>query len=227
MFYGVINEGYIFDSKDIKYNVEEFEQCKVKTLFVTGHSGSGKSTEAHKYEKELGVTCYELDDIGNNYIFSDENLKEYGQEFYDWFMGPGKKYRIEPEVDENGNNTRTEPNNVDFDLVEACTSFIKYILSKNARCIVEGISIFMALDEKRLPIEVFENSALIIKGTSGIKSVYRSTKRDADWNNSKTPDDKVKGKEIFKYVISKVKYMLHDEGVLREMRKKYKKKDKK
>lgn len=224
MFYGVVNEGYIFDSKDIKYQVNEFKEGKVKTLFVTGHSGSGKSTEGHKYEKELGVTCYELDDIGNNYIYSDENLKEYGQELYDWFMGPGKKYRVEPEVDENGNNTRKEPNDVDFDLVEACTSFIKYILSKNARCIVEGISIFMALDEKRLPIEAFEKSALIIKGTSGIKSIYRSTKRDVEWNNSKYPDDQIKGKELFKYVVSKVKYMLHDEGVLREMRKKYKKK---
>ena len=223
MFYGVIQEGYVFDNKDIEYQVEEFKQGKVKTLFITGHSGSGKSTLGHKYEKELGITCYELDDIGYNYIYSDENLKEYGPELYDWFMGPGKKYRIEPKVDENGNNI--EPSIIDINTVEAGTSFIKYILSKNARCIVEGISIFMALDEKRLPIEAFEKSALIIKGTSGIKSVYRSTKRDVEWNNAKTPDDKVKGKEIFKYVISKVKYMLHDESILREMRKKYKKKE--
>ena len=82
MFYGVIHEGYIFDSKDIKYQVEEFEQGKVKTLFVTGHSGSGKSTLGHKYEKELGITCYELDDIRANYNFTDDQLKEYGKEIY-------------------------------------------------------------------------------------------------------------------------------------------------
>ena len=40
-FYGnYFNEGYVFDSKTIKYQVEEFESCKVKTLFVTGMSGS-------------------------------------------------------------------------------------------------------------------------------------------------------------------------------------------
>ena len=37
----VIKEGYIFDSKNIEYQVEEFKQGKVKTLFVTGMSGSG------------------------------------------------------------------------------------------------------------------------------------------------------------------------------------------
>jgi ABC-type oligopeptide transport system ATPase subunit len=217
MFYGVINEGYIFDSKDIKYQVEEFEQGKVKTLFVTGHSGSGKSTLGHKYEKELGINCYELDDIGWNNGFTDEQLKEYGPEIYDWFNGPGKKYRLEVKKDAKG----------DWDLIDASVDFIKYILSKNARCIVEGIEIFMAIDEGKLKIEQFENSAMVIKGTSGIKSVYRSTKRDVKEDKENNPDDPLTGKQLFKYVVSKVKYMLHDEGVLREMRKRYKKKDKK
>lgn len=79
----IVREGYIFDSKNIEYQVDEFKQGKVKTLFVTGMSGSGKSTLAHKLEKELGINCYELDDIGTNYNFSDDNLKEYGQEIYD------------------------------------------------------------------------------------------------------------------------------------------------
>ena len=76
MFYGIINEGYVFDNKDIEYQVEEFKQGKVKTLFITGHCGSGKSTLGHKYEKELGITCYELDDIGWNYKLTDEQLKK-------------------------------------------------------------------------------------------------------------------------------------------------------
>jgi len=213
MFYGVINEGYIFDSKDIKYQVEEFEQGKVKTLFVTGHSGSGKSTLGHKYEKELGINCYELDDIGWNNGFTDEQLKEYGPEIYDWFNGPGKKYRLEVKKDAKG----------DWDLIDASVDFIKYILSKNARCIVEGIEIFMAIDEGKLKIEQFKNSSIIIKGTSGFKSVYRSTKRDVKEDKEKNADDPLSGKQLFKYVVSKVKYMLHDEGVLREMRKRYKK----
>ena len=225
MFYGVVHEGYLLSEKDVNYQVEEFKQGKVRTLFVTGHSGSGKSTLAHKYEKELGINCYELDDIGWNQNFTDENLKEYGPEIYNWFMGPGKKYRIEPGTKIDA--TKDAPKNVvQWDLITASADFIKYILSKNTRCIVEGIEIFMALDEGKLKIEQFENSAMIIKGTSGIKSVYRSTKRDVEDDKKDNPDDPLKGTQLFKYVVSKVKYMLHDEGVLREMRKKYKKKDK-
>ena len=218
MFYGVVHEGYILSEKDVKYQVDEFIEGKVKTLFITGHSGSGKSTLAHKYEKELGITCYMLDDIGWNDGFTDDQLKEYGKELYDWFKGPGKKYRIQPGTKEK--NEELEKNVVDWDSVQASADFIKYILSKNARCIVEGIEIFMALDEGKLKIEQFEKSAMIIKGTSGIKSVYRSTKRDSE----EDPNDPLTGKRLFKYVVSKIKYMLHDEGVLREMRKKYKKK---
>lgn len=224
MFYGVIHEGYIFDSKDIKYQVEEFEQGKVKTLFVTGHSGSGKSTTGHMYEDKLGIVCYELDDIGWNSRFTDEQLKEYGPEIYNWFNGPGKKYRIQPGTEKRSKDT--PKNVVEWDAVEASADFVKYVLSKNARCIVEGIQIFMAIDEGRLKIEQFENSAMIIKGTSGAKSVYRSTKRDVESDKEENSDDPLKGKQLFKYVVSKIKYMLHDEGVLREMRKKYKKKDK-
>lgn len=218
MFYGVLNEGYIFDSKDIKYNVEEFEQGKVKTLFVTGHSGSGKSTLGHKYEKELGINCYELDDIGWNYKFTDDQLKEYGPEIYEWFMGPGKKYRLDPSANLNL---------VDWDLVVASADFIKFILSKNARCIVEGISIFQTLDEGLMKIEQFKNSAMIIKGTSAAKSTVRALKRDYANDKKEDPNLKLKDALPFHYLVNRVKYALHDEGVLREMRKKYKKKDKK
>lgn len=221
MFYGVVHEGYIFDSKDIKYQVEEFEQGKVKTLFITGHSGSGKSTLGHKYEEELKIPCYELDDIGWNYKFTDDQLKEYGKEIYDWLVkGPGKKYRLE----KNPENEKESKNIVDWDLVQASSEFIKYILSKNARCIVEGIAIFQSLDEKLLTIEAFKKSAMIIMGTSAAKSTYRAMKRD--YENDKKEDPKLKLKDAipFHYLVSRVKYALQDEGSLKEMRKKYKKK---
>jgi hypothetical protein len=216
MFYGVIHEGYILDSKDVKYQVDEFLKGEVKTLFITGQSGSGKSTVARKYKEELKIPCYELDDIGwNDKYATEEDLKKVGPELYAFFTGPGKKYRIQPGATE-----------IDFYSVQACADFIKFIISKNARCIVEGIQIFMALDEKMLDINVFENSALLIKGTSGAKSVYRGTKRDLEIDKKQQlfADTPLKGKRLFTYVVEKIKYMLHDEKALKEMRNKYKNK---
>lgn len=212
----IVREGYIFDSKNIEYQVDEFKQGKVKTLFVTGMSGSGKSTLAHKLEKELGINCYELDDIGTNYNFSDDNLKEYGQEIYDWFNGPGKDFRIQPSEKGKKHN---------WSYIYACSEFIKYILSKNARCIVEGIHIFLCLDNKLLKIEQFEHSAMIIMGTSAIKSTVRALSRDYKNDKKEDPNLKLKDAIPFKYLVSRIKEALQDEKTLKKLREKYKKKE--
>ena len=220
-----VNEGYIFDSKIVKYQVEEFESGKVKTLFVTGMSGSGKSTLGHKYEKDLGINCYELDDIGFNDKFTDDNLKEYGKEIYDWFKGPGKKYRMDPDrYRESLNNPdiKLDYKEYDWDLDEACADFIKYILSKNARCIVEGIEIFMCLDSKLLNIEQFKNSAMIVMGTSAAKSTYRALKRDYENDKKEDPSIKLKDAIPFDYLKNRIKYALQDEKALKELRNKIK-----
>ena len=211
MFYGITNEGYVFDTNDIEYQVEEFEQGKVQTLFITGHSGSGKSTLGYKYEKELGDICYELDVIAWNYNLNDWQLMAYLPDLYEWFKGPGKKYRLDSSATFG-----------DIDLIQASTDFIRYILSKNIRCIVEGITIFQALDEGILKIEEFKNSAMIIKGTSVTKSTVRALKRD--YAHIKKEDPNIKLNAIpFNYFVNRVKYALHNEDLLREMRKKYKK----
>ena len=209
MFYGIINEGYVFDNKDIRYNVEEFEQGKVKTLFITGHSGSGKSTLGRKYAEELKVPIYGLDEVIDNYKYTDEQLKEIGQDLYDYFQSDGSDFRI---------NKKSE---VKVPLVNS-KKFIEFILKRNSRCIVEGISIFIALHEGLLKIEQFKNSAMIIKGTSVTKSTVRALKRD--YAHIKKEDPNIKLNAIpFNYFVNRVKYALHNEDLLREMRKKYKK----
>ena len=219
-----VNEGYIFDSETVKYQVEEFESGKVKTLFVTGMSGSGKSTVGHKYEKDMNIPCYELDDIGFNGGYTDDQLKEYGKEIYDWFKGPGKKYRMN--VDRHKELMSNKDNNLDYeydwDLDEACSDFIKYILSKNARCIVEGVEIFMCLDSKLLNIDQFKNSAMIVMGTSAAKSTYRALKRDYELEKKDNPDTKLKDYMPFDYLKNRIKYALQDEKALKELRNKIK-----
>ena len=222
MFYGVIHEGYVFDSKDIKYQVEEFEQGKVKTLFITGLVGSGKSTLGRKYKEQFKIPLYQLDDIGWNDKYSDDQLKNEYPDMYNFLTGPGKKYRI---ID--GKINGVEVNSENFNDSEACGNFIKYILSKNPRCIVEGIQIFVAVADKQIDINSFEKSALFIKGTSGAKAVYRGTKRDIEldkeypiYNNGP-----LKGKNLFKHVLTQIKFMLQDEKSLKELRNRYKNKN--
>ena len=217
MFYGVIHEGVLLDSKDVKYHLDEFKSGKVKTLFITGNSGSGKSTLARKMKEEMNITLYELDDIGWNDKYSDEQLKKEFPDMYGFLTGPGKQYRI---VD--GKINGIEVNSENFNQVNACADFIKYIASKKPRCIVEGIQIFLAISEKKIDIGLFENSALLIKGTSGAKSVYRGTKRDIEIDKKYNEKNLNGGGKLFKYVVDKVKYMLSDEASLKELRKHYK-----
>ena len=206
MFYGIINEGYVFDNKDIEYQVEEFKQGKVKTLFITGHSGSGKSTLGRKYAEELKVPIYGLDEVIDNYKYTDEQLKEIGQDLYDYFQSDGSDFRI---------SKRSE---VRVPLVNS-KKFIEFILKRNSRCIVEGIHIFALFSYDMLNIDKLKNSAIIIKGTSGLKSAYRSIKRDYLKDKEEDPNIKITDTLTFDYLKDKLSVMLKDEKVIKEIRK--------
>ena len=199
MFYGVIHEGYIISEKDIRYQVEEFESGKLKTLFITGQSGSGKSTIARKYAEELKVPIYGL----------DEQLKEIGQDLYDYFQSDGSDFRI------------SKKSEVRVPLVNS-KKFIEFILKRNSRCIVEGIHIFLLFSEDMLNIDKLKNSAIIIKGTSGLKSAYRSVKRDYESDKKEDPNIKLKDCINFNYIKGKIQDMIKDEKNIKSLRKKVK-----
>ena len=59
----VIKEGYIKSDPDIYYNKGKFDSGEINLCFITGLSGSGKSTMAGEMSKE----SISLDDIGFNY----------------------------------------------------------------------------------------------------------------------------------------------------------------
>ena len=52
------NEAYIKNIKDIYYNKDQFDSGEINLCFITGHSGSGKSTMAHKNESD-NIEVYE------------------------------------------------------------------------------------------------------------------------------------------------------------------------
>lgn len=88
------DESVIKNQEDIYYNKEKFDSGEINLCFITGHSGSGKSTMGRDMQQH-GIEHYELDDL--MFIkdhFTMANLKEYGGLIYSFFDGPGKKYYV-------------------------------------------------------------------------------------------------------------------------------------
>lgn len=199
-----LNEGYVINQKDILYNKDKFESGEINLCFVTGHSGSGKSTYTYKYAEDRnykGVDVFSLDDLQWSYKYSDENLKEYGELAYKFFNGEGKRFRIPYRIEKNGKMVgpngddviewfksngfiKDDPSKNTFyqDSTQAFIKFaIKYAKShKNTKYIVEGIQLFLFIE----PSEV-KDYAVYIKGTSALISTIRGTKRDSMGNSIK------------------------------------------
>ena len=168
-------ESVIFNSKDTYYNKDKFDSGEINLCFITGFSGSGKSTMANEMEKS-GIEKYELDDLVFQFNFSDDNLKEYGGMIYSFFNGPGKKYRAVKGIDD----LKTDKEADDYQ-ADICIDFIDYAKKyasshKDKKFVVEGVEIFGAYIDK---IESLKDYAIYIKGTSLFNSYIRSAKRDS------------------------------------------------
>ena len=158
---------YIEEAKreDALYNKDKFESGEINLCFITGLSGSGKSTMA----RGLNAEHYELDDLLVQYNFSDENLKEYGDLISSFFKGPGKKYRTV--TSEDGQTDKYEEGIV--------RDFIKYAKSyaashKNNKFIIEGVELIWFINPSEL-----KDYAVFVKGTSVNTSMHRSAWRDS------------------------------------------------
>lgn len=211
-----INESYIKNEPDIYYNKDKFDNGEINLCFITGLSGSGKSTMGGKMEKDnKAVTHYQIDDVMANYNFSDNNLKEYGNLIYSYFNGPGKKYRFKS-VEEFDKNLEKYKECKDF-FTPFIQSFIDYSMKyadshKDERIIIDGIQIYFYKQLSKL-----EKYAVYIKGTSAAISAIRSAKRDSKISNSKVKN----ALEFLSTVgsIGRIKYFIADEKELSKFRK--------
>ena len=185
LFDELITENKIINDKDIYYNKDKFDSGEINLCFITGLSGSGKTTMG-KTMQSGNIEVYELDDIISNWNFSDANLKEYGSLVYSFFKGPGKMYRY-TSYDEWMNDSKwdnpTNPYANSYDAM-IIKDFIKYAKlyansHKNIKFVLEGVWVFYFIDPKEL-----DNFAVYIKGTSVLISFIRSAKRDCQDANS-------------------------------------------
>ena len=167
-------EGYIKDTKDIYYNKDKFDSGEVNLCFITGLSGSGKSTMGRSMSSK-NIEHYEMDDVICNDNFSDANLKEYGSLIESFFKGPGKSFRLIKNDDENNEKVLNSHKNYEKEITQ---SFVKHALSyckshTKTKYVCDGIWTFMFINPEQL-----KDCAVYIKGTSSLKSGYRALKRD-------------------------------------------------
>ena len=175
-FFGnkAVNEGYFKSEEDILYHKTEFNDGDINICFITGHSGSGKTTLADMNESK-NTEIYALDDVMENYRFTDHNLSEYGDLISSFFNIKGKQYRISKEELEEKLKDPDEFNKYGKELIN---SFVNYAIwyskiHKNKKFIIEGIQLFAFVKPSDL-----EDFAVYIKGTSAFTSWIRATKRN-------------------------------------------------
>lgn len=169
------DESVIKNQEDIYYNKEKFDSGEINLCFITGHSGSGKSTMG-KDMKKHGVEHCELDEVAQaKEFFTIAQLKKHGGMIYSFFSGPGKRYYDEyddvPDQDEDAMISYCSR------VLPAFVNFAKQYAKahKDQKFSVEGIWLFY---RKMFKPEEFKDYAFYIKGTSMIISDIRAVKRD-------------------------------------------------
>ena len=202
--YDSINEGYIKSDKDIYYNKDKFDSGEINLCFITGLSGSGKSTMGNKMSNK-NMEHYQLDHvISNKYQFTMSQMKEYGDLIYSFFNGPGKKYWYTKEDVKNG-IVKPYNGNYDNDIIN---DFVKYSIlytksHKNTKYVIEGIWLYIYISP-----DVLKDYAVYIKGTSVLISQIRAAKRDSK------NEDNIKNKiKTFVYRITNKMNLIQEKDV--------------
>ena len=165
------SDKYTVTEPDLYYNEESFNSGETNICFILGHSGSGKSMMARTLEGD-DIDHIELDDLLLvKDHFSMDELKDYSDMFYSFFIGEGAKYYIG--IDERNSVSKEEyEDKVFIDFVKFAMDYSKQHREK--KYIIDGIWIYLYFDDP----SIFEDYAVFIKGTSFLKSKIRAMKRE-------------------------------------------------
>lgn len=210
----VLNESILINEKDIYYNKDKFDSGEINLCFITGLSGSGKSTMGKDMQSH-GIEHYDMDDlqvIADHFTLND--LKKYGDLIYSYFTGEGKKFYItykelkDNQVPESEYEDKLFPGFVHYAM--------KYAKAhKDKKFVLEGVWLFQ---KKWFTPDEFKDYAFYIKGTSMIISHIRAAKRD-----SSDAESKFKQKLAFINCMAKNwKWYIIDEGQVNKFRKYFK-----
>lgn len=181
----VLNENIIVPTKDIEHDLDKWKVGKKNILFVTGLSGSGKSTKAAELSEENNAINIEIDLFEHNSILFDPKNVEQGEgnlimkEYFEKRFGGKKKWKHYYYSENYG---------------EELALFIHYMIEyakthADRLFVVEGVQILKLGGKIR--DEVLECPIIIIN-TTLIKSIMQAIKRSGgldgyfgkrgDWN---------------------------------------------
>ena len=166
-----VEESYIFSTEDYEQNLDKWKPGGSNILFITGLSGSGKSSSADKLAKENNALKFEFDIFENRNGSFDRSTKR----IYEQLLNRNPKYKkiLESDIARKDNeivynNDYLQQKNAAIkDLVRMCNADRAHLY------IIEGIQIYEYLNP-----EFFKDKPLIIKGTSATKSFMRALKRE-------------------------------------------------
>lgn len=177
----VLSESILINEDDIYYNKNKFDSGEINLCFITGLSGSGKSTMGRDMQSH-SIEHYEMDDlqcIADHFTLND--LKGYGDLIYSYFTGEGKKFYKtlkelkDEQIPESEYEDKLYPGFVHFAM--------KYAKAhKDRKFVLEGVWLY---NKRWFTPEEFKNYAFYIKGTSVIISHIRAAKRDSKGTGSK------------------------------------------
>lgn len=165
----IIQESYVFSKNDLYINYDKFESDKSNICLITGLSGSGKSTLAEQIASKNKAEWIELDLFEHCNGFTDDQLKEAGQVFYDYLSAHKDIWDKLKKKELHGKDLGDEINK----FVHYCISWCKK--NKSKKWVIEGVQIysFMKFEEIR-------SYPLVIKNTSALKSIIQRWKRNGD-----------------------------------------------
>ena len=190
---------YMVSEPDLYYNEDSFNSGDTNICFILGHSGSGKSMMARTLEGN-DIEHIELDDLLliKDHFTMDE-LKDYSDMFYSFFNGEGAKYYIG--LDERENIPKEDyEDKVFIDFVNYAMEYAKH--HRDKKYIIDGIWIYLYFDDP----SVFEDYAVLIKGTSFLKSKIRVMKREMQRDKETVQDRKqMFGREARNYLLDEDK----------------------
>lgn len=187
-----INENFIITKKDYKQNLENWTIDKNNILFITGLSGSGKSTTSKSFAKKYDAIHIELDLFEHiKFIINSNNLSEGEKIIVEYFHNNKNLYSKIQNIDDHNFN-------YEFN------KFFNYLLTKckneKKLFIFEGVQIFLHFD-----VCLFEDEPLIIKGTSMYKSIIQRFKRNGNGRIELFKELQNEFRELIKYYIDSEK----------------------
>lgn len=175
----VIIEEMIFTKKDIVLNIDDFDSGKSNILFITGLSGSGKTTMSSELCEQYAATKLSLDyfqnyhSIQNDPRFAKIKASRKNDPMLIWI---DKYMKLNPEIKKQSHMF----SNIDLiSFKDYFIPFFKWLISElkkdDDRYIVEGLHIVLYI-----PYKDIKKYPLICINTSATKSLVRHWQRD-DW----------------------------------------------